>query len=325
MESFHGACIKEAAETESIHNIRTFNQVLKFDTSKHVKYFPGLWKGDTPMAPVNPSYSKKAEESKNIMFTTLKSDLPSLTLCEIFDNIDLLWDGILSENFIFNFKNSLCIKAYDGLEKQFQKILSSVQKRIIAVRRSKETKLNKEEGQSDYELLVSELKREGAKVQEEKKKELEEFFQENQYKDTLEDWRVKRLLAFDERVTDLIENEAIVLKRYGQEIPLRKDIEKKLVDYRRTMAEHAKQLADEFKDDDEEDKLQRAFDEKWEKWIGKLAIPESANTWEKRRAFAVNQLTDHFYKDGTIVDAELRSTGLIQNSLQYSEKNYREE
>merc|ERR1712013_225767 len=149
--------------------------------------------------------------------------------------------------------------------------------------RYKETKLNKEEGQSDYELLVSELKREGAKVQEEKKKELEEFFQENQYKDTLEDWRVKRLLAFDERVTDLIENETIVLKRYGQEIPLRKDIEKKLVDYRRTMAEHAKQLANEFKDYDEEDKLQRAFDEKWEKWIGKLAIPESANTWEKRR------------------------------------------
>ena len=96
-----------------------------------MKYFPGLWKGDTPMAPVNPSYSRKAEESKNIMLTTLQSDLPSLTLSEIFDNIDVLWDGILSENFILNFKNSLCIKAYDGLEKQFQNFLKVFLKTII--------------------------------------------------------------------------------------------------------------------------------------------------------------------------------------------------
>ena len=31
---------KEAAETENMQQIRTFNQVLKFDINRHVKYFP---------------------------------------------------------------------------------------------------------------------------------------------------------------------------------------------------------------------------------------------------------------------------------------------
>ena len=143
------AATMEAAESESIQDVKTFNQVLKFDTNKHVKYFPGLWKGATLMAPVDPTYSKKAEEAKEIMFTTLQSGLPSLTMHEIFDNINLLWDGILSENFIFN---TLYMKAYDELEKYFRKMLNCVQDKIIKLRRTKEPKLNKADEERVDEL-----------------------------------------------------------------------------------------------------------------------------------------------------------------------------
>ena len=90
-------------------------------------YFPGLWKGDPPMAPVNPTYCKKAEEAKLIMLKALQSGLPSLQLNEIFYKIDELWNGVLTENFIFNFKNGMYIKAYDALETELSKLSNSFQ------------------------------------------------------------------------------------------------------------------------------------------------------------------------------------------------------
>ena len=50
-----------------------------------------------------------------------------------------LWDGILSQHFIFNFKNSLFINAYDALEKEFRKISNSVQDFLTKLRGQKET------------------------------------------------------------------------------------------------------------------------------------------------------------------------------------------
>ena len=53
LESTLDETTREAAETEKIQHIRTFNQVLEFDSNENVLYFPGLWNGQPPMAPVN--------------------------------------------------------------------------------------------------------------------------------------------------------------------------------------------------------------------------------------------------------------------------------
>ena len=98
---------REVAETENELSIRTFTQVLNFDPEEHVLYFPSLWKGDPPMAPVNSGYSKKAGIAKEVMQMDLKGkEKPCLNFNQIFNNIDTLWKGILAENFVFNFKDN---------------------------------------------------------------------------------------------------------------------------------------------------------------------------------------------------------------------------
>ena len=51
---------------EYIQQIKTFNQVLKFDTNKHVKYFSGLWKGDPPMAPSTHIIAKRERKLRKL-------------------------------------------------------------------------------------------------------------------------------------------------------------------------------------------------------------------------------------------------------------------
>ena len=176
---------REAAETEKIKQIKTFGQMLKLDTNKDVMYFPGLWKGAPPMAPVDPTYCEKAEDAKKILLETLRSGLPTLTFKEFVDNIDELWCAIMSENFVFNFKNGLHIKAYDALEKEFRNITTSFQDILSKVRREKETLLNKNKGKDNLKQICSssvfELKEKGRKYQDEQKNKLKTFFAEHHF------------------------------------------------------------------------------------------------------------------------------------------------
>ena len=75
------------------------------------------------------------------MIEILRSGLPSLKLDELFEHIDVIWEGILSENFVFNFKNGLYIKAYDALEKETRRIANSFQEMLSKIQRQKETEL----------------------------------------------------------------------------------------------------------------------------------------------------------------------------------------
>ena len=100
-----------------------FNDVIEFDEETDVHYFPGLWKGDPPMAPVNKGYSRAAQQLK-LQFIELicararKSDLRLSSFCV---KVSDLWKALLNETFIFSFKNTLEITAYNALETAYSK------------------------------------------------------------------------------------------------------------------------------------------------------------------------------------------------------------
>ena len=48
-----------AAEEENASDIQSFRDVIEFDVKNNVWHFSSLWQGDLPMAPANPSYSKR--------------------------------------------------------------------------------------------------------------------------------------------------------------------------------------------------------------------------------------------------------------------------
>ena len=50
-----------------------FQDVIKFDEKLLITYFPGLWKGEPPMVPVNPGYCDKAFQLKNSLLNLVAS------------------------------------------------------------------------------------------------------------------------------------------------------------------------------------------------------------------------------------------------------------
>ena len=106
-----------AARVEHCDGIyHSFCQVIDFDDNKHVFYFPSLWKGDPPMAPVNTGYSEKAQTLKTalINYRTSRCTLGTFQL-----RVQQIWQAVLQENFVFSFKNTLEVCAYNELDSQY--------------------------------------------------------------------------------------------------------------------------------------------------------------------------------------------------------------
>ena len=95
-----------------------FQDVIEFDEKKDIYYFSSLWKGDPPMAPINPGYSESAQDL-NIAILELIKSKKFCTFNSFGKRIDTLWTAILKENFIFSFKNTREVEAYRELELQY--------------------------------------------------------------------------------------------------------------------------------------------------------------------------------------------------------------
>ena len=96
-----------------------FQDVMKFDVNKDVYYFSSLWKGDPPMAPINLGYSQCAQDLKQAILRLIKSHQKLCTFDTFGKRIQNLWTAILKENFIFNFKNTMEVVAYNELDLQY--------------------------------------------------------------------------------------------------------------------------------------------------------------------------------------------------------------
>ena len=190
---------KAAADEEGLGDRYTmFNHVIDFNEERDVWYFPGLWKGDPPMSPVNPGYSDGAQQ--------LKSGLIEIAgvhclLSAFQTRIKDLWKAILHENFIFSFKNTLEITAYGNLDAKYAQWSWDFQRRMLqwqegAKHRIESTPIDK---LNDFKRkLVNELSQEGARIHAELESEVKKFFEESKQRDILAQWQRRTQLRLDE-------------------------------------------------------------------------------------------------------------------------------
>ena len=126
------ACASAAARTEGKGNVELFKDVIRFNDQDDIHYFPGLWKGDPPMAPINHGYSQASQKLKSELMKVLceRTGKICLTKQKLLSEIQLtdfslkvrdIWDSLLQENFVFSFRNTLEIIAYNSLEIQYCK------------------------------------------------------------------------------------------------------------------------------------------------------------------------------------------------------------
>ena len=102
--------------------IHEFKEVIKFDRGNHVFYAPDLWLGNPPMASINPLYHEEVQNLQKLAWEISRETRLDLGFSEMFHFMKDVWEGVLSEDFVFGFRNSVVTKAYNGLEEEYTRL-----------------------------------------------------------------------------------------------------------------------------------------------------------------------------------------------------------
>ena len=265
---------RAAAEEESLEGHYTlFSHVINFNEEKDVWYFPGLWKGDPPMAPVNPGYSDAAQKLKSSLIKMTSVHCP---ITAFQTRIHDLWIAILHEDFIFSFKNTLENSAYNRLDAKYAQWSWEFQRRMLEwqdgvkhrIRSSPIDKL------SDLKRsLNQQLSEEGTRIHADLKIQMNSFFEEDEQRDVLIQWQGRTEKRLDEvrieQETDAQHHCAVLIN--ARQALAKVDSMKQI--HRDELVLLVKKLVSGLERGRLNDKeLENLFEEKWMEWMTKLNI-----------------------------------------------------
>ena len=112
---------REAAIIEGLSEIKHFSQIMEFEEDKHTFYFSDIWVGEQPMATTNPEYYKKVMLVKECIFECCAEACEIKTIGETLGHMKTVWNGIISEEFVFQFRNTKEINSFTIIEGRVQK------------------------------------------------------------------------------------------------------------------------------------------------------------------------------------------------------------
>ncbi|XP_051779263.1 interferon-induced very large GTPase 1-like isoform X1 [Erpetoichthys calabaricus] len=248
-----------AAEEEEC-NIKYFNDVIRFDVNDQTYYFVHLWEGNPPMAPPNPSYSQNVQDLKNDIVNAAKQD-PTCNILKISQfkiRVKDLWKSLLTENFVFNFKNSLEIAAYRKLEEKYLDWTWTLRSKIYEVQNKT---INKIKNTSNTQVSISmEVEETYTKV----KEEIGKYFADDE---KLIQWKSNIETRFDVLKNDL----STEMKKTCEELIKAKTSRQKVDENRfrheEKLMEQSKELAEKLRTTNPtEDELREEFEKLWIEW-----------------------------------------------------------
>ncbi|CAC5426226.1 unnamed protein product [Mytilus coruscus] len=276
------AMTKEAADEEDIADIQSFNQVIEFDSEKHVWYFSDLWRGDPPMCPANPGYSENVKDVRNaIMFDLTKKRETWLTLTDTITRIEDLWNGILKDDFVFSFRNSLELKAYNNMERQCRTLTWDLEKLVLEfIRSDAERILVNCENPNDLERVIpSIIKRLSMNIDKKVTSmiaELDSFIDANTLKEVMIQWKQNKQNRFKMLAEDLIMESKIEISKTKDEIWFKKVRESEQTKHEIEINEMARQLALKMQGESPtEAVMKQMFDDKWNTLINQCITSDA--------------------------------------------------
>lgn len=285
-----------AKETGRETEFRYFNQVIRFNYQEDVSFFPSLWTGSPPMAPVSPHYSVEAQTLKYAIIQlktddTLKSRGNCVTVLQLKQHLEELWKAILQENFVFSFKNTLEIAAYKSLEEQYGEWAWSFKKEMIQWEQTAEYKLmgcRPETLPLVFKELTDSLSQHVNRLHADHETKMNTFFDESPDQDIISKWKSNtetRLLHLKEKSKRNAENHC---RQVFQGRKSHAHAEEKKDQLGENILERVQQLVVRLKKDTmTEDELKKMFEESWIGWmveltptLEKLAPPNVSNEVE---------------------------------------------
>ena len=259
----------------------SFKDVIKFDVITNITYFPGLWKGDPPMAPVNPGYSDKALLLKSVLMEfahdSAKDD-------PTFNNFQLLvrtlWNAVCSENYIFSFKNTLEVLAYNDLDAAFSQWSWILHQKMLEWQLQTGNAISSC-GCSDISAKAKECLNNACTVLEETyiilHKQMMDLFENSEYSGTLAQWKGRYTI----RLLNLKQDCKTEAKRQCNLLKLKREghlnfekikglCRRKLLQQIQELVAIAKQKATTLS----QTELVDMFNENWKEWIKEFYIQE---------------------------------------------------
>ncbi|PAA81180.1 hypothetical protein BOX15_Mlig023000g1 [Macrostomum lignano] len=269
MEQSLDEITKEAAEGEGLSNITRFSQILEFNRDTDIYYMPDLWHGDPPMAPVNPGYSFKVQEVKNSLLKPQNAQMKSFLSFNDFSlRVNDMWKAIMSEDFVFSFKNSIEMKAYNQMEAAYFELINQMESEMKDwLHKTATVEVKKCQSSQQVQETQRNLQRQlrtlsDSQVSEAVRK-LDNFFKENQYSEYTIQWKEKKMNSIrnsaDDKQND-IKKKIDGLCRVQQ---LQASQKESQTEWRKMIITNAKQLAETLKPDENEQTLKDKFESMW--------------------------------------------------------------
>ncbi|KAK3084287.1 hypothetical protein FSP39_011091 [Pinctada imbricata] len=276
---------REVAVTEHLSaEYNTFSDVIKFDPSTCIKYIPDLWQGNPPMAPVNTNYSATITDiAKQMFHETSRKEY--LSISYTLDYFESLWKGILKEDFVFSFRNSLEVKAYKMLENEYQPMAWGLEEMQLKWYDNKVLQLlNKCSSEKELEISARKLFQEFSmsieteqnKVQE----ELKVFLEKSALKEVMVQWRESKLIDIQLLVADIKERMKEKIESIKTHIRIDLSSRNLVHEKQKNINEKAQQLAKSFEGKNpSEEEQSRAFEDMWKNWLSEIEeqIPNESN------------------------------------------------
>ena len=245
--------VDAAKEANVEGQYRTFNDVIKFNDMKDIHHFPGLWTGSGPMAHVSRGYSIASQKLKHHLIEILKEPRKEDMLLSSFQHkVSDLWVALLKENFIFSFKNTLEITAYNSLETQYSQWEWEFRKAMLNWEQVRENEISTAEPNTVSELVdekCKELDRHIYKLYEDHKSEMDRFFSKSKHSVTLVEWKAR----FERKLVDLRhelrDHAASQCKKLGNNRNANSMFEKERIKFTELMTDKVQELVESLKEE----------------------------------------------------------------------------
>ncbi|PAA81634.1 hypothetical protein BOX15_Mlig012632g1 [Macrostomum lignano] len=180
---------------------KSFSDIISFSPESDVFLLPGLWLGNPPADPVNTVYSEKVQALKQHLIQLSRDPHVPLHSFEDFAcRIEDIWNAVLTQNFVFSYRNSIEMKAFDELEEKFKKIALEFEEEVYEFSRkrftSRESNIHSREDldRSEKEIRDEMPKAIGSAFKEAEKK-LNKYFQESERKEYISQHHCGRMSA----------------------------------------------------------------------------------------------------------------------------------
>ncbi|XP_028403314.1 interferon-induced very large GTPase 1-like [Dendronephthya gigantea] len=253
-----------------------FNDIISFNENEDVFYLPSLLKGNPPMAPVNPKYGEAVQKIKKEVIAVMCSKRSAYhTVSQFRKRVINLWKAILKEDFIFSLRNTIEVRARMSLDrKYFEKSvaimvagMAEFERRIIVALERCLTADEREKRWADSRTKIDE---EAEDLAGKMAQEMNDFFETDEDKTTVEQWKEHTLTKIkEEKEIHILEVKKKCLSTFNH-LQRVQDIKDKGRNYEEELLENAKSFITSAYDIEDTEKMNEAFDEQWQKWIEKV-------------------------------------------------------